>query len=108
MKQWWHISLKYLRYEHLEVVLRCLPSKETVELAILKKKSEGDVGPGPMGRKLQMNIMKQWRHIFLKYLRYEHIVVVLRCLPSKQTVGLAILKKKSEGDMGPGLMGEWV
>ena len=45
---------------------------------------------------------------FLKYLRYEHIVVVLRCLPSVETVGLAILKKKSEGDMGPGPMGEWV
>ena len=108
MKQWRHISLKYLRYEHLVVVLRCLPSEETVGLAILKKKSEGDVGPGPMGRKLQMNIMKQWQHIFLKYLRYEHIVLVLRCLRSEETVGLAILKKKSEGDMGPGPMGEWV
>ena len=50
----------------------------------LNKKSEGDVGPGPMGRKLQMNIMKQWRHIFLKYLRYEHIVVVLRCLQARR------------------------
>ena len=49
--------------------------------------------------------MKQWQHTFLKYLRYEHIVVVLRCLPSKEAVGLAILKKKSEGrsrPMGPG------
>ena len=105
MKRWRHISLKYLRYEHLVVVLRCLLSEETVGLAILKKKSEGDVGPGPMGRKLQMIIMKQWRHIFLKYLRYEHIVVVLRCLPSKETVGLAILKKKSEGNW---VQGPWV
>ena len=31
------------------MVLRCLPSEEAVVLAILKKKSEGDVGPGPMG-----------------------------------------------------------
>ena len=31
------------------VVLRCHPSEETVGLANFKKKSEGDVGPGPMG-----------------------------------------------------------
>ena len=49
--------------------------------------------------------MKQWQHIFLKYLRNEHIVVVLRCFPSEEVVGLAILKKNSEGrsrSMGPG------
>ena len=40
--------------------------------------------------------MKQWRHISLKYLRYEYLVVVLRCHPSEETVGLANLKKKSE------------
>ena len=45
MKQWQHILLKYLRNELFGVVLRCLPSEEAVELAILKKKSEGDVGP---------------------------------------------------------------
>ena len=43
--------------------------------------------------------------IFFKYLSYEHIVVVLRCLPSEEAVGLAILKKKSEGKVGPGPMG---
>ena len=31
------------------MVLRCLPSKEAVGLAILKKNSEVNVGPGPMG-----------------------------------------------------------
>ena len=49
--------------------------------------------------------MKQWQHIFFKYLRYEPCGVVLRCLPSEEAVGLAILKKKSEGDVGPGPMG---
>ena len=44
--------------------------------------------------------MKQWRHISLKYLRYEHLVVVLRCLPSEEAVGLANLKKKLEGKVG--------
>ena len=97
MKQWRHISLKYLRYEHLVVVLRCLPSEETVGLAILKKKSEGDVGPGPMGRKLQMNIMKQWQHIFLKYLRYEHIVLVLRCLAKRGDCRISHFEEKIGG-----------
>ena len=46
--------------------------------------------------------MKQWQHIFFKHLRYEPCVVVLRCLPSEQGVGLANFKKKSEG---PGPMG---
>ena len=45
--------------------------------------------------------MKQWQHIFFKYLRYEPCRVVLRCLPSEEAVGLAILKKKSEGKVGP-------
>ena len=49
--------------------------------------------------------MKQWQHIFFKYLRYEPCGVVLRCLPSEEAVGLAILKEKSEGDVGPGPMG---
>ena len=31
------------------VVLKCHPSEETVGLANFKKKSKGDVGPGPMG-----------------------------------------------------------
>ena len=39
--------------------------------------------------------MKQWQHISLKYLRYEHLVVVLRCLPSEEAVGLANLKNWS-------------
>ena len=41
--------------------------------------------------------MKQWQHIFLKYLRYEPCGVVLRCLPNEEAVRIAILKKKSEG-----------
>ena len=36
------------------VVPICLPSEQTVGLANFKKKSEGDVGPGPMG--LDQNI----------------------------------------------------
>ena len=44
--------------------------------------------------------MKQWQHIFLKYLRYEPCGVVLRCLPSEEAVGIAVLKKKSEGKVG--------
>ena len=55
--------------------------------------------------------MKQWQHIFLKYLRYEPCVVVLRCLPSKEAVGLGILKIKSEGKpMGLDLLGnfKWI
>ena len=53
--------------------------------------------------------MKQWRHIFLKYLRYEHIVVVLRCLPSEEAVGLAILKKnrRSKWVQGHGSRSTW-
>ena len=46
--------------------------------------------------------MKQWQHIFFEYWRYEPCGVVLRCLLSEEAVGLAILKKKSEG---PGPMG---
>ena len=49
--------------------------------------------------------MKQWQHILLKYSRYKLIVVVLRCHPSEETVGLANLKKKLEGKLGPGPMG---
>ena len=37
------------------VVLRCLPSEEAIGLANFKKKSEGDVGPGPMGLDLLGN-----------------------------------------------------
>ena len=44
--------------------------------------------------------MKQWQHIFLKYLRNELFGMVLRCLPSEEAVGIAILKKKSEGKVG--------
>ena len=44
--------------------------------------------------------MKEWRHIFFKYSRYEPCGVVLICLPSEEAVGIAILKKKSEGKVG--------
>ena len=67
MKQWWHIFLKYLRYEHIVVVLRCLPSEEVVGLAILKKKSEGKVGPMPMGQRFQTDFLMEWHRISLKY-----------------------------------------
>ena len=46
MQQWWHIFIKYLRYELNLVVLRCHPSEDAVRLANFKEKSEGDVGPG--------------------------------------------------------------
>ena len=37
------------RYEQITVVLEGGINKETGELAISKKKSKGDVGPGPIG-----------------------------------------------------------
>ena len=37
-------------------------NEETWQSSISEKKSEGDMGPGPMGRKLQINIMQQWLH----------------------------------------------
>ena len=61
MKQWQHIFLKYLRYEPCVVVLRCLPSEEAVGIAILKKKSEGKVGPVPMGQRFQTDFLMEWR-----------------------------------------------
>ena len=50
----------------------------------------------------QTLFLKQWLDIFTKYLRYKLIVVVLRCHPSEESVGLVNFKKKSEGDVSPG------
>ena len=49
------------------VVLRCHPSKGAVGLAILKKKSEGKVGPVPMGQIFQTKFLMEWGQISLKY-----------------------------------------
>ena len=67
MKQWQHIFIRYLRYELIVVVFRCLPSKKAVGLAYFKKKSEGKVGPGPKGPGFQHNFLMEWGHISLKY-----------------------------------------
>ena len=76
MKQWRHIFLTYLRYEHIVVVLRCLPSEEAVGLAILKKKSEGKVGPVRMGQRFQTDFLMEWCRISLKYLSCAQGVMV--------------------------------
>ena len=67
MKQWQHIFFKYSRYEPCGVVLICLPNEEAVGIAILKKKSEGKVGPVPMGQRFQTKFLMEWHRISLKY-----------------------------------------
>ena len=67
MKQWQHIFFKYSRYEPCGVVLICLPSEEAVGIAILKKKSEGKVGPVPTGQRFQTKFLMEWCRISLKY-----------------------------------------
>ena len=54
---------RYLKYKLIVVVFRCPRSKETVGLANFKLKSDPYLGHGPMGRKLQINIMQQWLHV---------------------------------------------
>ena len=76
MKQWQHIFIKYLRYEHIMVVCRCLPSEEAVGLGNLKKKSEGKVGPGPKGPGFQSIFLMEWSYISLKYSSCAQGVVV--------------------------------
>ena len=56
--EWRRISLKYSSCAQGVMVFVSIWGEKAVALANFKKKSEGDVGPGPMGRKLQMNIMK--------------------------------------------------
>ena len=77
MKQWRHIFLKYLRNELFGMVLRCIPSEEAVRIGILKKKSEGKVGPVPMGQIFQTDFMMEWGRISLKYSSCTQGVMVL-------------------------------
>ena len=67
MKQWQHIFFKYSKYEPCRVVLICLPSEEAVGIAILKKKSEGKVGPVPMGQRFLTKFLIEWHRISLIY-----------------------------------------
>ena len=67
MKQWRHIFFKYSRYKPCRMVLICVLSEEAVGIAILKKKSEGKVGPVPMGQRFQTDFLMEWRRISLKY-----------------------------------------
>ena len=88
------------------VVLRCLPSGEAVGLGNLKKKLEGKVGPGPKGPGFQSIFLMEWGYISLKYLSCAQGVVVFVSIWGEKAVGLAISKKKSEGDvMDPWPMG---
>ena len=105
MKQSLHIFIKYLRYQLIMVVLRCLPSEEAVGLANLKKKSEGKVGPVPMGQRFQSDFLMEWSRISLKYSSCAQDVMVFASIWGEEAVGLANFKKKSEGDVGPGPMG---
>ena len=49
------------------VVFRCPMSEEAVGLAILKKKLEGKVGPGPKGPGFQTDFLMEWGRISTKY-----------------------------------------
>ena len=49
------------------VVFRCPRSEQAVGLGILKKKSEGKVGPGLKGPGFQSNFLMEWGRISTKY-----------------------------------------
>ena len=80
------------------MILRCIPSEEAVGIGILKKKSEGKVGPVPMGQRFQTDFLMEWRRISLKYSSCTQGVMVYVSIWGEKAVGSANFKKKSGGD----------
>ena len=74
-------------------------------LVVFKKKSEGDVGHGPMGPDFQTDFLMEWGRISLKYLSCAQGVMVFDSSWGKKAVESANFKKKS-GVMGPVPMGQ--
>ena len=51
-------------------------SEKAQHLVVLKKKSEGDVGHGPMGPDFQTDFLMEWGCISTKYSSYAQGVMV--------------------------------